>query len=73
MPTLIKRISQRSRKAVEAMLQTAPDTKSPPDKFAIDIMLAAILAGGRANLFYGPQIVRATRPALSVLHDGRDR
>ena len=35
-PTLIKRISQRLRKAVEAMLQTAPDTKSPPDKFAIE-------------------------------------
>lgn len=77
-PALIKRISQRSRKAVEAMLQTAPDAKSPPDKFAIDIMLAAMAgdafpAGGRANLFYGPQIARTTRAALSVLHDGRDR
>jgi heptaprenylglyceryl phosphate synthase len=26
-----------------------------------------------ANLFYGPQIARTTRAALSVLHDGRDR
>src|SRR5579863_9396582 len=39
-PALIKRIGQRSRKAVENMLQTAPDTETPPDKFAIDIMLA---------------------------------
>src|SRR5580704_235897 len=30
-PAVIKRIGQRSRKAVEGMLQTATDTKSPPD------------------------------------------
>ena len=42
---LIKRINQRSRKTVEAMLETASDIKSPPDKFAIDLMLSA--TGGR--------------------------
>jgi AcrR family transcriptional regulator len=77
-PALIKRISQRSRKAVEAMLKTAPDTKSPSDKFAIDIMLAAIAGAMRSLLEVGPtsatvpQVARATRTPLSVLHGGRD-
>jgi AcrR family transcriptional regulator len=53
-PALIKRISQRSRKAIEAMLQTAPDAKSPPDKFAIDIMLAAMAGAMRSLLEAGP-------------------
>jgi Tetracyclin repressor-like, C-terminal domain len=43
-PALMKRVSQRSRKAVESMLQTAPDAKSAPNKFAIDMMLAAQVA-----------------------------
>jgi AcrR family transcriptional regulator len=51
-PTLIKRIGQRSRKAVEAMLQTATDIKSPPDKFAIDMMLSA-MAGAIRSLLEG--------------------
>src|SRR5580704_13823506 len=33
---LVKKVNQRSRKAVEAMLETASDTKSPPDKFSVD-------------------------------------
>lgn len=37
-PTLIKRIGERTRKAVEAALETAPDIESPPDKFAVEIM-----------------------------------
>jgi AcrR family transcriptional regulator len=41
-PALMKRVSQRSRKAVEAMLQTASDAKSTPDQLAIDMMLAAM-------------------------------
>lgn len=47
-PMLIKRSSQGYRKAVEAMLQTVPDAKSPPDKFAIDIMLAAMAGAMRS-------------------------
>ena len=39
---LVKRVFQHSRKTVEAMLQTAPDIKSPPDKFAINMMFAAM-------------------------------
>jgi AcrR family transcriptional regulator len=68
-PAVIKRISQRSRKAVEAMLQTATDTKSPPDKFAIDIMLAA-MAGAMRSLLEGgpsPATVRKSREQLVLL------
>jgi AcrR family transcriptional regulator len=68
-PALIKRISQRSRKAVEAMLQTAPDAKSTPDKFAIDMMLAAIAGAMRSLLEAGPSpsIVRKSREQLVLL------
>ena len=68
-PALIKRISQRSRKAVEAMLQTAPDTKSPPDKFAIDIMLAAMAGAIRSFLEAepSPSAVRKSREQLVLL------
>jgi AcrR family transcriptional regulator len=68
-PALIKRISQRSRKAVEAMLQTAPDTKWPPDKFAIEIMLAA-MAGAIRSLLEAepsPSAVRKSREQLVLL------
>src|ERR1700751_2962155 len=41
-PALIKGINQRFRKTIEAMLETASDIKSPPDKLAIDIMLSAM-------------------------------
>src|ERR1700732_202306 len=53
-PALIKRINQRSRKTVEAMLETASDLKSPPDKFAIDIMLPAMAGAMRSLLEAGP-------------------
>jgi len=68
-PTLIKRISQRSRKAVDAMLQTAPDAKSPPDKFAIDMMLAAMAGAMRSLLEAGPSpaTVRKSREQLVLL------
>jgi AcrR family transcriptional regulator len=68
-PALIKRIGQRSRKAVEAMLQTAPDIKSPPDTFAIDIMLAA-MAGAIRSLLEAepsPSAVRKSREQLVLL------
>ena len=68
-PMLIKRISERSRKAVEAMLQTASDTRSPPDKFAIDIMLAAMAGAMRSLLEAGPtsSTVRKSREQLVLL------
>jgi AcrR family transcriptional regulator len=68
-PALIKRVTQRSRKAVEAMLQTAPDTKSPPDKIAIDIMLAAMAGAIRSLLEAAPSpiAVRRSREQLVLL------
>jgi AcrR family transcriptional regulator len=68
-PTLMKRISQRTRKAVEAMLQTAPDAKSAPDKFAIDMMLAAMAGAMRSLLEAGPSsaTVRKSREQLVLL------
>jgi AcrR family transcriptional regulator len=66
---LIKRINQRSRKAVGAMLETASDTKSPPDGFAVDIMLAA-MAGAMRSLLEArpsPTTVRKSREQLVLL------
>ena len=67
--TLTKRASQRLRKAVEAMLQTAPDPKSPPDKFAIDIMIAAMAGAMRSLLEAGPTsaTIRKSREQLVLL------
>ncbi|MFZ0227037.1 MAG: hypothetical protein WAL41_08860, partial [Mycobacterium sp.] len=68
-PALLKRISQRSQKAVEAMLQTAQDIKAPPDKLAIDIMLAAMAGAMRSLLETGPSpaTVRKAREQLVLL------
>ena len=68
-PALIKRVSQRLRKAVEAMLQTAPDAKSTPDKFAIDMMLAAMAGAMRSLLEAGPSsaTIRKSREQLVLL------
>jgi len=68
-PALIKRTNQRSRKAVEAMLETASDIKSPPDKFAIDIMLSAMAGAMRSLLEAGPSAatVRKAREQLVLL------
>ena len=68
-PALLKRISQRSRKTVEATLQTAQDLKSPPDKFAVDIMLSA-MAGAMRSLLEArpsPATVRKAREQLVLL------
>jgi hypothetical protein len=51
------------------MLQTAPDAKSPPDKFAIDIMLAA-MAGAIRSLLEAepsPATVRKSREQFVLL------
>jgi AcrR family transcriptional regulator len=66
---LIKRVGQRTRKAVEAMLQTAPDAKLPVDKVTIDMMLAALAGAIRALLegAQSPAIVRKSREQLVLL------
>jgi len=68
-PALLKRINQHWRKTVEAMLETAQDIKSPPDKFAIDIMLAAMGGAMRSLLEAGPSpsTVRKAREQLVLL------
>lgn len=68
-PALVKRINQRSRKTAEAMLETASDIKSPPDRFAIDIMLSA-MAGAMRSLLEArptPATVRKAREQLVLL------
>jgi hypothetical protein len=66
---LIKRVGQRTRKAVEAMLQTAPDAKLRVDKVTIDMMLAALAGAIRALLegAQSPAIVRKSREQLVLL------
>jgi AcrR family transcriptional regulator len=68
-PALVKRAGQRSRKAVQAMLQTVTDVKFPPEKFAVDIMLAAMAGAMRALLEAGPtpSTVRKSREQLVLL------
>src|ERR1700723_3749376 len=68
-PALIKRINQRSRKTVEAMLETASDIKSPPDQLAIEIMLSAMAGAMRFLLEAGPSpaTVRKAREQLVLL------
>lgn len=50
---LVKKMSQRYRKVIEAMLRTATDTESLPDKFAIDLMIAAMSGAMRSTLEAG--------------------
>jgi AcrR family transcriptional regulator len=50
---LMIKIRQRFRNAIAAMLQTATDTESLPDKFAIDLMLAAMSGAMRYALEAG--------------------
>jgi len=68
-PALVKRAGQRMRKALEAMLQTAPDKESPPDKLAIDMMLAAMSGVMRSMLETRPPpaTVRKLREQLVLL------
>ena len=68
-PALIKPVGQRWRKPVEAMLQTATDAESPPDKISIDMMLAAMAGVIRSMLEAepSPATVRKSREHLVLL------
>jgi AcrR family transcriptional regulator len=68
-PALVRRVGQRSRKAWEAVLQTAPDIDVAPDKFAIEIMIAAMAGATRHVLEAGasPAMMRGLRQHLVVL------
>jgi AcrR family transcriptional regulator len=68
-PALVKRTGQRSQKALEAMLRTAPDAALPQDKFAIQMMFAVMAGATRSVLEAGasPAMVRKVRHHLVLL------
>ncbi len=68
-PAIVKRTGQRSRKALGAMIQTAPDIDLPPDKFAIEMMFAAMAGATRSVLEAGasPAVVGKLRDHLVLL------
>jgi AcrR family transcriptional regulator len=68
-PALVKKAGHRQRKALEAMFQTAPDTKSQPDRFAIDLMCSAMAGVMRSALETGasPAMVSKLREHLVLL------
>ena len=68
-PAVIKRAMQRWRKAIDALLQTAPDVELPPDRYAIDIMQAAIAGAMRSAMEtgYSPAMVRKMKEHLVLL------
>jgi AcrR family transcriptional regulator len=68
-PALVKQTGQRLRKAIEAMLLTAPDLKLSSDRFAIDMMLSAMSGAMRSALEAGasPAMFRKVREHLVLL------
>jgi AcrR family transcriptional regulator len=66
---VVERLSRRLRKAIDAMLQTATDVELPPDKFAIDVMMAAMSGAMRSALEAGasPATFRKMREHLVLL------
>jgi AcrR family transcriptional regulator len=68
-PALVKRTGERSRKALEAMLRTAPDAALQPDKFAIQMMFSAMTGTTRSVLEAGasPAMARKLRIHLVLL------
>jgi AcrR family transcriptional regulator len=68
-PTRVQRTGERSRKALAAMLQTAPDAAALQQDFAIQMMFAAMAGATRAVLEAGaaPHMVRQLRDHLVLL------
>jgi len=68
-PALVKRAGQRSRKAIEQVLKTAPDADLPHDKFAVDMMFAAMAGATRSVLEAGASssAIRKLREHLVLL------
>ena len=68
-PALVKQTGQRLRKAIEAMLLTAPDLKLSLDPFVIDMMLSAMSGAMRSALEAGasPAMFRKVREHLVLL------
>jgi AcrR family transcriptional regulator len=68
-PALVKRTGERARKALEAMLRTAPDAVFNQDRFEIQMMFAAMAGATRSVLEAGasPAMVRKLRDHLVLL------
>jgi len=68
-PALVKRGMRRLRKAIEGMIQTAPDIEAQPNNFAIEMMLAAMSGAMRSVLEAGRSVVmrRKLRENLVLL------
>jgi AcrR family transcriptional regulator len=68
-PALVKRTVERSRRALEAMLKTAPDAASQPERFAIQMMFSAMAGATRSVLEAGatPMMVQKLRDHLVLL------
>ena len=68
-PALVKRMGQRSQKALEAMLRTAPGAALRQEKFAIQMMFSAMAGTTRSVLEAGasPAMVRNLRDHLVLL------
>jgi len=66
---LVKRVTQRMRQAIVRMLESAPDAKTSPDEFAVQMMLAAMSGAMRSVLETGgsPAMMRKLREHLVVL------
>ena len=68
-PTLIKPVTRRMQRAVEAMFRTAPDLQFPPDKVCLEMMFAA-MGGVMRSLLESepsPAAVRKSRDQLVLL------
>jgi AcrR family transcriptional regulator len=63
---LLKRVTQRLRKAIARMLESAPDTRTSLDEFAIQMMLAAMSGAMRSVLETGgsPVMMRKMREQM---------
>jgi hypothetical protein len=68
-PALARRMGQRSQRALEAMLRTAPDAGLRQEKFAIQMVFAAMAGTTRSVLEAGasPAMVRNLRDHLVLL------
>jgi AcrR family transcriptional regulator len=66
---LVKRVTQRMRKAIVRTLESAPGAQTAPDEFAIQMMLAAMSGAMRSVLETGgsPALMLKLREHLVVL------
>ena len=68
-PSIVRRTTNRCRKALVDLIQTAPDLVLPPDKFAVELMFAAMSGATRTVLEAGatPAMVSNLRKHLVLL------